>query len=59
VKKFESGKKVEAKLSDGDMRGTIRLLTSDVTIAPNDDVTKASLMERHPAHPEPTRRRFT
>jgi len=54
VKKFDSGKKVEAKLSDGDIRGAIRLLTSDDTIAPNNDATNASLLEKHPAHPEPT-----
>src|SRR5665811_1129593 len=30
------GRKVEAKLADGDVRGAIRLLTSEDTIAPND-----------------------
>jgi len=53
AEKFDSGKKVEAKLSDGDVRGAIRLLTSDDTIAPNNDATKASLRDKHPAHPEP------
>ncbi|OXA58286.1 Retrovirus-related Pol polyprotein from type-2 retrotransposable element R2DM [Folsomia candida] len=47
-------KKVEAKLADGDVRGAIRLLTSDDTIAPNNQETLDALITKHPPHPEPT-----
>lgn len=46
--------KVEAKLSDGDVSGALRLLSSDDCIAPKDEKTLKSLKEKHPAHPEPT-----
>lgn len=48
------GKKIEAKLSDGDIRGAIRLLNSDDTIATDDDSTFTALQEKHPLHPSPT-----
>lgn len=47
-------KKVEAKLADGDVRGAIRLVTSEDSIAPNDAFTMQSLQEKHPPHPTPT-----
>lgn len=46
-------KKVEAKLSDGDVRGAIRLITSDDIIAPNNEDTWAALITKHLPHPEP------
>lgn len=46
-------KKVEAKLSDGDIRGAIRLLCSDDTVAPYNQSTIDSLLDKHPPHPEP------
>jgi len=54
VKKTDVAMKVEAKLADGDVRGAIRLLTSDDSIAPNTDATRASLLEKHPPHPQPS-----
>ncbi|OXA39608.1 hypothetical protein Fcan01_25760 [Folsomia candida] len=48
-----TAKKVEAKLSDGDIRGAIRLACSDDSIALNDDVTLPALLIKHPAHPLP------
>jgi hypothetical protein len=46
-------KKVEAKLADGDIRGAIRLVCSDDTIAPNNDEALRALHEKHPPHPLP------
>lgn len=46
--------KVEAKLSDGDVSGALRLLSSDDCIAPKNEETLRSLQLKHPAHPEPT-----
>jgi len=46
-------KKVEAKISDGDIRRAIRLLNSDDTIAPHDSETLSSLIDKHPDHPAP------
>jgi len=40
--------------SDGDVRGAIRLLTSNDTIAPRNEDTLASLLDKHPPHPEPS-----
>lgn len=51
--KDDVARKVEAKLADGDIRGAIRLACSDDTIAPNDDVTFAALIAKHPQHPQP------
>lgn len=47
-------KKVEAKLSDGDVSGSLRLLSSDDIIAPNNEITLNALKEKHPTHPEPS-----
>ena len=47
-------RKVEAKLEDGDVRGALRLLESEETIAPYDDETQRALLQKHPPHPEPT-----
>lgn len=47
-------RKVEAKLSDGDVSGALRLLSSDDCIAPKNEETLRSLQLKHPAHPEPT-----
>ncbi|OXA61805.1 RFX-like transcription factor daf-19 [Folsomia candida] len=49
----QRAKKVEAKLSDGDVGGAIRLLTSDDVIAPNNEDTLSALLAKHPPHPEP------
>lgn len=46
-------KKAEAKLSDGDINGAIRLISSDDCMAPNNEDTLSSLNEKHPPHPEP------
>ena len=46
-------KKVEAKLADGDVRGALRLLESEDTIAPYDETTRQQLLVKHPRHPEP------
>ena len=40
--------RVSAKLEDGDVRGAIRLVASDDTMAPFDDITAASLQAKHP-----------
>lgn len=47
-------KKVEAKLSDGDASGALRLISYSDTIAPNNENTLISLKEKHPPHPEPS-----
>lgn len=52
-KQSQIAKKVEAKLSDGDISGAIRLLSSDDTIATPNEATISSLQEKHPYHPEP------
>jgi len=44
-------KKIEAKLADGDIRGAIRLASSEDTIASNDHATLLALEQKHPAHP--------
>ncbi|OXA43090.1 LINE-1 retrotransposable element ORF2 protein [Folsomia candida] len=49
----QRAKKVEAKLSDGDVQGAIRLLTSDDVIAPKNEETLSALLLKHPPHPEP------
>ena len=41
--------RVSAKLEDGDIRGAIRLGSSDDSIAPFDDVTAVALRMKHPA----------
>lgn len=41
--------KVTSKLSDGDIKGAIRLLCSDDTIAPNNLETLLSLQDKHPS----------
>lgn len=46
-------KKVEAKLSDGDISGSLRLISSDDCIAPKNEATLNSLREKHPPHPQP------
>ena len=48
-----NAKKVEAKLADGDIRGALRLLESDDSVAPYDDATRTALLMKHPPHPEP------
>ena len=55
-KKIENDiyKKAEAKLSDGDIIGAIRLISSDFCIAPKDNETLNSLIQKHPEHPEPS-----
>ena len=47
-------RKTEAKLSDGDVRGAIRLTTSNDTIAPRTAETLLTLKSKHPPHPQPT-----
>lgn len=47
-------KKVEAKLSDGDVSGALRLISSDDIIAPNNEETLNALRQKHPPHPEPS-----
>lgn len=44
------GPKVISKMSEGNIRGAIRLLTSDDTIAPNSSDTLDILLEKHPNH---------
>ncbi|KAJ0183176.1 hypothetical protein K1T71_001152 [Dendrolimus kikuchii] len=39
---------VEAKLSDGDIKGAARILFSNDTIAPNNETTLRALEEKHP-----------
>lgn len=51
---IEISKKVEAKLSDGDISGAVRLISSDDCIAPNNEETLNSLKQKHPEHPEPS-----
>jgi hypothetical protein len=41
-------------LSDGDLRGAIRLLCSQDSLAPNDDTTFLKLQEKHPKPQEKT-----
>jgi hypothetical protein len=43
------GPKVTAKVSQGDIRGAVRLLSSDDSIAPNTPQTLQSLIEKHPS----------
>ena len=43
-------KKVESKISDGDISGAIRLLCSEDTLAPNNECTLKKLLEKHPEH---------
>jgi hypothetical protein len=45
------GKKVELKISDGDIKGAIRLITSEDTLAQATEETFQSLLEKHPIHP--------
>ena len=45
------GRRVSAKLADGDVRGAVRLLSSDTGIAPNCQETLNKLKERHPRSP--------
>jgi hypothetical protein len=50
-KESELKKRVSAKLMDGDVKGAVRLLTSDEEQAPHDDRTFALLAEKHPPTP--------
>ena len=43
--------RVDAKFSENDLRGAIRELSSDDTLAPDDNTTLNKLKERHPAAP--------
>ena len=45
---------VEPKLEDRDIRGGLRLLVSDDTIATYDEETRQALFHKHPPHHEPT-----
>ncbi|XP_035712509.1 uncharacterized protein LOC118437538 [Folsomia candida] len=47
----EIGPKVISKVSEGNIRGAIRLLTSDDIIAPNSSETLETLVEKHPPQP--------
>ena len=44
--------RVDAKFAENDLRGAIRELSSEDTLAPDNDETVAKLKERHPAAPE-------
>ena len=46
--------KAEAKLADGDVRGAIRLVSSDDVLAPRNQETYLALLEKHPEHPQPS-----
>ena len=52
-----AAKRASAKLEAGDVRGAVRQLCSDETIAPHDDVTLQRLRAKHPPCP-PDRRRM-
>ena len=43
--------RVEAKLSDGDVTGAVRLASSNDTLAPFDDETLSGLQSKHPPTP--------
>ena len=45
-------KKVQSKLSEGDISGAVRLLCSDDTLALPDLTTYKALQDKHPVHPE-------
>ena len=47
-------KKVEAKTSDGDIQGAVKLLSSSESFAPNNADTISSLESLNPPHPLPT-----
>ena len=42
---------MEAKLSDGDVTGAVRLASSNDTLAPFDDETLSGLQSKHPSYP--------
>ena len=42
-------RRVEAKLSDGDVTGAVRLASSNDTLAPFDDETLSGLQSKHPS----------
>ena len=44
-------RRVEAKLSDGDVIGTVHLASSNDTLAPFDDETLSGLQSKHPSSP--------
>ena len=44
-------RRVEAKLSDGDVTGAVRLASSNDTLAPFDDETLTGLQSKHPSAP--------
>jgi len=46
------GKRVSAKLSDGDVKGAVRLLSSEEDQAPRDDMTYNLLTQKHPPAPD-------
>ena len=46
------GRLVSAKMSDGDVRGAVRLLSSASGIAPNNQQTLEQLKDRHPPSPD-------
>lgn len=41
-------------MSDGDISGALRLISSEDIIAPNNEITLNALKEKHPQHPEPS-----
>ena len=45
------GKRVTAKFNDGDIRGAVRLITSEENHAPSDDRTRRLLLDKHPPAP--------
>ncbi|XP_047989335.1 uncharacterized protein LOC125228717 [Leguminivora glycinivorella] len=44
---------IESKVHDGDLRGAVRLLLSDSSLAPTNEETVTSLREKHPAPSRP------
>lgn len=43
--------KIAAKISDGDVKGAVKVLTSEDTVAPQNADTLKLLQEKHPEHP--------
>lgn len=45
---FSIYRSIESKVHDGDLKGAVRLLLSDSTLAPDDDSAVRALEEKHP-----------
>ena len=52
-KKLSRSRLVEAKVSDGDIRGAVRILSSDLGVARNTRATFETLLEKHPIPSRP------